>query len=967
EVAECADRARPGMVSESLGYELTAVFRSDPTLGPWSVSDQSAEELFTVYDHPLVLLFRKTSDFSESRVREVLGRVDLSRIVPVLPKEAGSAPPDLMLPEGRWQAQQAGGTWSDLFRRDSWLAQSGVLTVGVWWLAIFLIGLVAWPVTRAAFPGLRDGGYPLARLVGLLALAWGWWMLSSLRLAAHRPAILIALAGLAAVSAGLAWRDRRELAVFWRTHRREIVLTEVLALSFFLLDLGIRLGNPDLWHPSKGGEKPMDLAYLNAVLRSESFPPYDPWFAGGYINYYYFGFVLVGAPIQLLGLVPSVGYNLVIPTLFSLLALGAYCAARNLASAGGAISDRGSRAAGVAASIGLVVLGNLGTARMMYEGWKQIGLGPGESPARLVLGMLQAARGLLRFLTLQGPMPYAADSWYWDPSRAIPPGPGEVGPITEFPFFTFLYADLHAHMIALPLTVLGLSWGISWLLAANDGKRIGVARTALALAVGGWIFGALRPTNPWDFPVYLALGAAAAAAAPILREARFSLASVLRGIASAGALAAASVLLYLPFAYWYGQGYTAADLWQGSRTDLGSYLVVHGVFLFILTTWIVWEIRQWMAATPLSALTRLRPWWTTIAIGALAWGVALLVLVVLGFSLAWLALPLVTAAGLLILRPGQPIGKRITLVLAATAVTLTFVVDLVVLRGDISRMNTVFKFYLQVWTLFSLGAAAALVWLFDALPGWRAGWRRAWLGVFSLLVFGAALYPMIAAPTKMRDRMEASAPHSLDGMDFMDRAVYYDQGSSFPLAEDARAIRWLQEQVQGTPVIVEAHVPEYRWGARMAIYTGLPTVLGWKHHQSQQRIVSGDPTTLRAIEVSSFYLTPSSEEARSFLERYAVEYVIVGRLERMYYDSLEPCVASLGAGQVVCDLSGRLFGVPPVYLEPGLCSPLDPNATEVRFRCRSGGMEKFAQLAAEGFLREAYRDGETVIYQVIAP
>ena len=967
DVAECADRALPGMVSGALGYELTAVFRSDPRLGPWSISDQSAEEVFTVYDHPLVLLFRKRADFSATRVRDVLEQVDLSRVVPVLPKEAGSAPPDLMLPEARLQAQQAGGTWSDLFRRDSWLAQSEIVTAGVWWLAIFLIGLAAWPLTRAAFPGLRDGGYPLARLVGLLVIAWGWWMLGSLRLAAHRPAILIALAGLAAASAGLAWRDRHGLADFWRSHRREIVMTEVLALSFFLLDLGIRLGNPDLWHPSKGGEKPMDLAYLNAVLRSESFPPYDPWFAGGYINYYYFGFVLVGAPIQLLGIVPTVAYNLVIPTLFSLLALGAYCAARNVASAGGAISDRGSRTAGVAAAIGLVVLGNLGTARMLYEGWKRIGLAPGEEPANFLLGVIQSARGLLQFLTLRTPMPYGADSWYWDPSRALPPGPGEVGPITEFPFFTFLYADLHAHMIALPLTVLALCWGISWLVAAHDGKRIGAARAALALAVGGLIFGALRPTNTWDFPVYLGLGAAAASAAPLLRRTGFSSAALLRGLAAAAVLVAASVVLYLPYAYWYGQGYTAADLWQGSRTDLGSYLVVHGLFIFVLVSWMAWEVRQWMAATPLSSLDRLRPWANTIALTAVAWGIALLVLVVQGFSLAWLALPMVTVAGLLILRPTQPIGKRIALALAATAVALTFVVDVVVLRGDISRMNTVFKFYLQVWTMFSLSAAAAVVWLFEALPDWRAGWRRGWIGLFSLLLFYAALYPMIAAPTKMRDRMDASAPHSLDGMAFMEQAVYYDQGSSFPLAEDARAIRWLQEQVRGTPVIVEAHVPEYRWGARMAIYTGLPTVLGWKHHQSQQRIVSGDPTAVRAIEVSSFYLTTSTEEARSFLERYGVEYVIVGRLERMYYDTLEPCVASLATAQVMCDLSGRLFGVPPVYLHPGRCSPLDPNASEVRFRCSSGGMEKFDRLAAEGFLRQAYRDGETVIYQVVAP
>ena len=115
-----------------------------------------------------------------------------------------------------------------------------------------------------------------------------------------------------------------ELRQEWHEKRKFFLMIEGLFLAFFLIDLLIRLGNPDLWHPAKGGERPMDFSYLNAVLKSTSFPPYDPWFAGGYINYYYYGFVLVGTPVKLLGIVPSIAYNFILPTLFAIVGICAF-------------------------------------------------------------------------------------------------------------------------------------------------------------------------------------------------------------------------------------------------------------------------------------------------------------------------------------------------------------------------------------------------------------------------------------------------------------------------------------------------------------------------------------------------------------------------------------------------------------------------------------------------------------------
>ncbi|HEX2698030.1 MAG TPA: DUF2298 domain-containing protein, partial [Anaerolineales bacterium] len=463
----CYRVAEPGMFKGNLGFDLVKTFESYPTLGLLVINDQSAEEAFTFYDHPKVLIFQKRPDYNAVQVNSILGAVDLSKAIHLTPLEINHyQDKDLMLSAKSLVEQQAGGTWSDLFNYDWIQNKYPFLGLVIWYLFIFVLGLVTYPIIRIALPGMGDKGYPLARVLGLVLLGYFSWLSGSLGIPVTRLTVAIVFAILAAAGLGLGWTQRGELSEEWKSHKKYFLMVEGLFLAFFLFDLLIRMGNPDLWHPAKGGERPMDFSYFNAVLKSTTFPPYDPWFAGGYINYYYYGFVLVAMPVKLLGIVPTLAYNFILPTLFGMVAMGAFCVGWNLLDDGRSANDNepssfidGRLIAGVLAALLMVVLGNLGTVRMVYQGLERMAAPGGIiDNANILQRFIWAAQGFIKSITGQ-PLPFGRGDWYWNPSRVIPPGPGNE--ITEFPFFTFLYSDLHAHMMAMPLALLALGWALS--------------------------------------------------------------------------------------------------------------------------------------------------------------------------------------------------------------------------------------------------------------------------------------------------------------------------------------------------------------------------------------------------------------------------------------------------------------------------------------------------------------------------
>lgn len=995
-VVWCYIVARPGMFQGKLGFQLDQVFESDPTIGPFHINDQFAEEAFTVYDHPKVLIFKKSSDYNPQQVLADLGSVDLTHIVRLTPKQFKSYPANLLLPADRLQQDQQGGAWSQLFNPAALQNRFEILGVLLWYLSIFVLGLLIYPIVRLAMPGLSDRGYPLARTAGMLVLAYGVWMAGSFKIPFSRLTIGIALAIFAIVGLAVAYRSRVELRQEWRSRRRYFMLIEGLALAFFLFDLGIRLANPDLWHPAFGGERPMDFSYFNAMLKSTTFPPYDPWYAGGYMNYYYYGFVLVGVLVKFLGIVPAFAYNLILPTMFTLIVLGIFSIGWNLFETmrdeGGRVKPLENRQAlqtgeaaqinplqevgglpqnggpppvsekdepgeplenklseggpnnigaaevseaphnmrmlfpfiaGISGSLLMVVLGNLGTVRMLYRGYQMLAAPGGAiDNAGLFTRFGWAIQGAVKAIN-GATLPYSTGDWYWIPSRVIPPGDNSI---TEFPFFTVLYGDPHAHLYAMPVALLAIAWAVSFVLGRGRWKS--PLSTLAGFFLGGLAIGALYPINLSDSYTYLLLGIVAVVYAiwryfdPEWLKKYSTLPEIVRRLivllGSVALLAGLSLLLYKPYSQWYGQAYGAIEQWKGMHTPTWSYLTHWGLFLFIFFTWMIWESIDWMSKTPLSALRKLQPYRELIAGALIALVVAVGLLEFMGVYIAWITLPLAAWALVLILRPGQPDAKRIALFLIGTGLVITLVVELVVVKGDNGRQNTVFKFYLQAWTLFAAAGGAIVAWMIEALPKWRPNWRLTWQIPFTALVFGTALFTVMGGMAKMKDRWIPSAPHTLDGMAYMPYATYEWKNQVMDLSQDYRAILWMQENIQGSPVIIEANSGDlYRWYVRFTMYTGLPDVLGWDYHETQQRaLLTSDWVHERADEINSFYMTNDVNAAFDFLKKYNVKYFVVGQLEGITY--------------------------------PGV------------------GLEKFPALSGK-YWRPVYQDQDTIIYAVNQP
>ena len=799
-----------------------------------------------------------------------------------------------------------------------------------WYLIVSLLGWITFPLAHFLFPALADRGYTLSRAAGLLVWGYIFWLLASLGIAQNDiGGILLALAFIIGLSIWSVVNRKSEthaphasVVDFLRSNLSLILTTEILFFIAFAFLAFVRSANPEL----NGTERPMELAFINAILRSPTFPPQDPWLSGYAISYYYFGYVMTAMLARITGITGSMAHNLMTSLVFGLGAIGAYGILYNLLARTDREQPSDARLpsptlSALLAPLFLLLIGNFGTLlEVLHQRgflWAKDAVS-GAYTSRFWTWLDMKELSQPPSAPFNWP-PLERYLWWWRSSRVLQDydmlnRPLEV--IDEFPFFSFLLGDLHPHVLAIPFGLLAVAVAMNLFFGGLRGE-IQVFGAKLCVNFAGFIFsalvlGGLAFLNTWD----ILIGAALIVASYVIWRANedgWSLARLEDTLLFGLPLGILAILLYLPFYLgfssqaggimpnfmyvtrgahlWVMWGTLLipilaylAYLWRGEKIpsnwklgfSLGLGFTLLLLFLTFLTGWLGSIVEKDFVAgflsgqgmTPgqfVAATTQRRISHGGSLITLLAVLIPSLTFLFQNHSIANDENQTVEAAPVIPPSDFRSSPHQFILLILALGAVLILVPDFVYLRDNFGyRINTVFKFYYQAWMLWSLSAAFGITILLQNLRGALNVLFRVLIG---LVIFCGLLFPVYGLMTKTNN----FKPYDGFTLDDFERIRRENP-------DEAAAIEFLQTVPDG--VIAEAVGDSYHSEyARISTYTGLQTVLGWIGHEGQWR-GSSEPQGSRREDITMLYVTTHWEEAQPIIEKYNIRYIFIGNIER---------------------------------------------------------------------------------------
>lgn len=695
------------------------------------------------------------------------------------------------------------------------------LHVLVWWVALLFIGLMYYPLSNMIFSSFTDRGFILSKAIGLAASSYLLWIMSFLKVL---PISWLACFGVAAVPGVLLY-----IYALSSRQRTKALLPDSDALQWIFTGESIFLFSLCFWtylrgfNPRiEGLEKFMDYGFLNSILRSEYVPPKDMWFAGGNINYYYFGHYASAYITRLSGLKTEIAYNIMMAALFAFCMALCFVIAANLIKGFG-IEKKAQITIGGLISAFLVSLG--GNLHSFFYGF-------------------------LSKFTKEGDK-----YWFPDATRYIGYNPETRDKtIHEFPVYSFVVSDLHAHVINMifVLSLLALLIALFRKLekrTVQNLEGINIISEAFIpeLLLLGLLTGIFQMSNYWDYPIYLTVTLFTLLCAGI-RQYGYEKKMIIITFMRFFIILASSIAFAIPFNMTF-DNMTGGIRLTTDRTLPHQFLVLWGYQLVLVIIFLIYilyteqniKLKRESGKERLKARSRMT-----------------------------------LMARIQNVLDKNPIEDVLTVILCVSAIGLLIIPEIVYVKDIYSaehkRANTMFKLTYQAFIMFGIAAG----YIFIRICQYSRKNRKITASKIIALIMVALpmIYPFYAIPSWYR-YLNPEKYEGLDGLAFMKK----ENPGDYDL------VMWLRENVKGQPAILEANGDSYSYYGRISMATGLPTIQGWYVHEwlwrNDYNIVNE-----RVEDVKTVYESDDPDKTKEILEKYEIRYIVIGKPERNLFAEL---------------------------------------------------------------------------------
>lgn len=713
----------------------------------------------------------------------------------------------------------------------------------IWWTIFLILGTGFLPLSCLIFHRFFDKGYIFSKTLSVVFISYLIFLLGIMQALPFATLSLLLIYSWLIISIFIATRKYINLKVLFKKHWRIFLFEEILFLISLSFWSYIRSFNPDI----HGLEKYMDYGFINSILRTEYFPPKDMWLTPFSINYYYFGHLMTAVLTKLSGLSSNLTFNLMLASVFALCLSQAFSIGANLYDSLRTKNNFASTKrilAGILTAVLVTFSGNLHIIYSLFKPYEN------ENPAPF---------WKLVFDITNFPNSY----WYPNATRFI------YNTIHEFPIYSWVVADLHGHVLDIPIVLLTIAVLYSLYLNTQINKpkhEIGLKDKntksknfwpfknsnvqsiqnldirILELFLIGFLLAVMYMTNAWDGGIYFLLSSLILLALSYKKIKTF--------IFSISIVAISLIIFSYPYNHFFkpfasGIGILCAPDFLIKLERVGPFLFEKNFCQHSL-------------------------WWQ--------------LLILYGFFYFF-----VISFFIFIWRQKNLYKSDIFVFLLITLSTFLILLPEFIYLKDIYpahyRANTMFKLVFQSFIMLSLSCGYIIIRLVSRtrLKTLILKWKIFAAGYLLLVTILLALvitYPFLAIQSyyevgkKVTDG-NYKKPIGLDGTKYLNN-LYPD---------DFEAITWLNKNIIGQPVILEAQGDSYTDFARVSSNTGLPTVLGWTVHEWLWR-GSYDIPAPRIDEIKTIYETENIQVAKNLLKKHKVSYVFIGTLERQNYPNL---------------------------------------------------------------------------------